>query len=133
MGLRWDKSKDFFDLDKYEAGSWKMYLKNGRKTFFRLFLPDTKKILDDLPNWSTRCKTPLTAKKKQQNMKMYPQINTFLFSNHDYCVTNVRTEFQLTFKNIYTSYVLKGLTSILSNIKTWNHLLLNILSNISDI
>ena len=81
MGLRWDKSKDFFDLDKYEVGSWKMYLKNGRKTFFRLFLPDTKnKILDDLPNSSTRrSKTPLTAKKKQQNMKMYPQINTFLF------------------------------------------------------
>lgn len=56
-----------------------MYLKNGRKTFFSLFLPDTKKILDDLPNSSTRSKTPLTAKKKQQNMKMYPQINTFLF------------------------------------------------------
>ena len=50
-----------------------MYLKKGRKTFFRLFLPDSKKFLDDLL-YCCCCSI-----EKQQNMKMYPQINTFLW------------------------------------------------------
>ena len=51
-----------------------MYLKKGRKTFFRLFLPDSKKFLDDLLYCCSS-----NAIEKQQNMKMYPQINTFLW------------------------------------------------------
>ena len=51
-----------------------MYLKKGRKTFFRLFLLDSKKFLDDL----LYCRSS-NAIEKQQNMKMYPQINTFLW------------------------------------------------------
>ena len=50
-----------------------MYLKKGRKTFFRLFLPDSKKFLDDLLYCCSR------YIEKQQNMKMYPQINTLQF------------------------------------------------------
>ena len=51
-----------------------MYLKKGRKTFFRLFLLDSKKFLDDLLYCCSS-----NAIEKQQNMKMYPQINTFLW------------------------------------------------------
>ena len=52
-----------------------MYLKKGRKTFFRLFLLDSKKFLDDLL-YCCCCSI-----EKQQNMKMYPQINTLQFQH----------------------------------------------------
>ena len=53
-----------------------MYLKKGRKTFFRLFLLDSKKFLDDLLYCCSS-----NAIEKQQNMKMYPQINTLQFQH----------------------------------------------------